>query len=412
MSDEPKTHLSQDWRPRTAILALGAFAVGTDGYVIVGLLPEIGSTLHVSSAATGQLVSVFALVHALLSPVLATVTGRWSRRRTLVTGLVLLGVGNAVTALAGSYALVLASRVLAGAGAALFAANAVATASLLAGEERRGSAISMVTAGSTLSLVLGAPLGTLIGKQWGWQAAIWFITVIAAVIAVAIAALLPPIKVDQTASLRERMAPLGDPRVLKVLAVTLLAFVGVFLPFTYMSKVFELATGGDQSKLAALLMIFGIFATAGNLISGRLADRFGPRVVVIAATSGIAIVFLVMLTARADFALAAVLHALSGFVCFSVIGPQQHRITAYAPAGGAPLVSALNLSTAYLGNFSSSVIGAIILSTTTSPAYILPVAAGFAIAASLVAWGSGRSERSPADDHSARAAETSTAPDA
>ncbi|WP_051499186.1 MFS transporter [Nocardia sp. BMG51109] len=392
MSDNENTPSEQGWRARTAILTLGAFAVGTDGYVIVGLLPEIGTTLHVSSAASGQLVSTFALVYALLSPVLATVTGRWPRRRVLVTGLVLLGLGNAVTAVAGDYGLVLASRILAGAGAALFAASAVATAAYLAGDRYRGRAIAMVTAGSTLSLVLGAPLGTVIGKAWGWQAAIWFITAIAGVVAVALAVLLPATRLDQGITLRERLVPLTDGRVLRVLVVTLLAFIGIFLPFTYMSAVFARATGGDQTRLALLLMIFGIAATIGNLTAGRAADRYNPRFVVIGATLGIAVVFLTMLTVRDSFVPVAVLHAVSGFVCFSVIGPQQHRIIAYAPAGGAPLVTSLNMSTAYLGNFASSVIGALILSgPSPSGALILPVAAVFALAASILAWWSARS---------------------
>ncbi|MFJ4655383.1 MFS transporter [Nocardia sp. NPDC088792] len=387
MGDEENAAPGQgNWRARTAILTLGAFAVGTDGYVLVGLLPEINRTLHVGIAASGQLVSIFALVYALLSPLLATVTGRWPRRRVLVAGLMLLGAGNAVTALADNYGLVLASRILAGAGAAMFTASAVATAAHLAADRRRGTAIAMVTAGSTLSLVLGAPLGTVIGKTWGWQAAIWFITAIALTVAVAIAILLPAIRIDQDVALRQRLAPLTDMRVLRVLVVTLLAFIAVFLPFTYMSAVFAPATGGDQSRIALLLMVFGIFATGGNLLAGRLADRYDARLVVIGATLSMAVVFLVMAGVRESFAAVAVMHALSGFVCFSVIGPQQHRIIAFAPPGGAPLVTSLNLSTAYLGNFASSVLGAVILSTAGSPTWILPTAAVFAITASVLAW--------------------------
>ena len=93
-----------------------------------------------------------------------------------------------------------------------------------------------------------------------------------------------------------RWVPPTLSRVLRVLIVTLLAFVGVFLPFTYMSAVFAPATGGDQARLALLLMAFGIAATAGNLIAGRLADRYAPRLVVIGATLGIALVFLIMLS--------------------------------------------------------------------------------------------------------------------
>ncbi|WP_344686058.1 MFS transporter [Saccharopolyspora taberi] len=380
------------WRARTAILTLGAFAVGTDGFVIVGLLPEIGRTLRVSTSEAGQLVSAFTIAYALLSPTLAAVTGRWPRRRVMVAALVLLGAGNAVTALAGDYGLVLASRILAGAGAALFSGSAVATAAHLAGERRRGSAIALVTAGSTLSLVLGAPLGTYIGEVWGWQAAIWFVTAVVGAVAVAIAALLPPIRLGQAATLRERLLPLTDRGVLKVLVVTLLAFVAIFLPFTYMSAVFAPATGGDQSRLALLLLVFGIAATAGNLAAGSLADRHGPHLVVIGATIGITAVFLLMLPTRESFVPVVIMHALSGVVSFSVIGPQQHRIVAHAPAGGAPLVTSLNTSTAYLGNFLSSIIGAVILATTGSAALLLPIAAGFALAAAGLTWWTTRSQ--------------------
>ncbi|MEU6353803.1 MFS transporter [Streptomyces sp. NPDC047072] len=372
------------WRTQTAILALGAFVVGTDGFIIVGLLPEIRSTLHVSTGAAGQMVSLFSLAYALLGPVLAAFTGKWSRRRVLVAGVVLLAAGNAVTASAGDFGLVLASRVLAGAGASMFMASAVATAAYLSGEARRGRAIAMVTAGATLALVLGAPLGTLIGGAWGWQAAIWFVAAIAAVVAAVLAVLLPPVHLASGASLRERLAPLTDGRVLRVLVVTLLAFVAVFLPFTYMSAVFAPAVDGEQSRLALLLLVFGAAATCGNLGAGHLADRYDPRRVVIGATLGIAAVFLVMLPIRENFVLVAIATAFSGVVSYSVIGPQQHRIIAYASPGGAPLVTSLNTSAAYLGNFLSSALGAAIL--TRSAALVLPVAAAFAAVASLLTW--------------------------
>ena len=206
----------------------------------------------------------------------------------------------------------------------------------------------------------------------------------------AIAVLLPAIRLDQGVALRQRLAPLTDRRVLKVLVVTLLAFIGVFLPFTYLSAVFAPATGGDQARLALLLLVFGVAATGGNLMAGSLADRYGPRLVVIGATVGIAVVFLLMLPSRANFVLVAILHALSGVVSFSVIGPQQHRIIAYAPPGGAPLVTSLNTSTAYLGNFLSSVIGAVLLATAGSEALLLPTAAACALAAAAFTWWSTR----------------------
>lgn len=386
MAENNKVPGERPWRARTAVLTLGTFVVGTDGFIIVGLLPEIQESLDISAAAAGQMVSVFTITYALLGPLLAAFTGRWPRRRVLVTGVALLAAGNAVTASAQVYWLVLASRGLAGAGAALFMASAVATAAYLAGDRRRGSAIAMVTAGATLSLVLGAPLGTLIGGAWSWQAAIWFVAAVAGVIAVLIPVLLPPISLDQGATLRQRMAPLTDRRVLRVLVVTLLAFIGIFLPFTYMSAVFSSAIDGGQGRLALLLVAFGIAATAGNLAAGSLADRYDPRRVVIGATMGVAAVFVIMVPIREVFVLVVIAVALSGVVSYSVIGPQQHRIIGYAPPGGASLVTSLNTSAGYIGNFVSSVIGAVILSTTGSEVLLLTVAAAFAACAAFLTW--------------------------
>ncbi|MEO3868219.1 MFS transporter [Nonomuraea sp. B12E4] len=386
MSKDEKAPGEPAWRVQAAVLTLGTFVVGTDGFIIVGLLPQIQKTLHVGPAAAGQMVSVFAIAYALLGPIFAAFTGRWPRRRVLVTGIALLALGNAVTASAHGHGLVLASRVLAGSGAALFVASAVATAAHLAGDQRRGKAIAMVTAGATLSLVLGAPLGTLIGGAWGWQMAMWFVAAVAAVVAAVIAVLLPPIRLDQGATMRQRIAPLTDQRVLRVLIVTLPAFIGIFLPFTYMSAVFAPAIGGEQARLALLLLVFGVAATAGNLTAGSLADRYGSRRVVIGATVGVAAVCMVMLPVREVVILAAIAQALSGVVSYSVMGPQQHRIIAHATAESASLVTSLNTSAAYLGNFMAGGIGAVILTTTGSAALLLPIAAAFAAFAAFLAW--------------------------
>ncbi|SPL98143.1 MFS transporter, DHA1 family [[Actinomadura] parvosata subsp. kistnae] len=160
-----KTDLSRGWRTHAAVLAFGTFAVGTDGFVVAGILPEIARSLDVSVAAAGQLVTVFSIAYAVLAPVLATLTAGWSRRVVLPAGLALFAVGNVITALAPSYALVLVSRAVAAGGASLYAATASATAAAIAGDERRGRAIAIVMLGLTSSLALGAPLGTAVGRR-------------------------------------------------------------------------------------------------------------------------------------------------------------------------------------------------------------------------------------------------------
>ncbi|MDH6134291.1 DHA1 family inner membrane transport protein [Kitasatospora sp. MAA4] len=397
MSDTTRTDPGERWRRQVMVLAFGTFAVGTDAFVIAGLLPDISRSLHIDVAAAGQLVTVFSIAYAVLSPVLAALTGRWPRRRVLVTALLVFAVGNVGTALAPGFGLVLASRVVAAAGAAMFTPNAGATAAAIAGSERRGRAIAIVTVGLTSSLALGAPLGTAIGNALGWKATMWFVTALALVVTPVIVLRLPDVRLPAAPGLRRRLAPLTDRRVASVLTVTLLAFIGIYLPYTYISSVFAKATGGDGGRVALLLLVFGVAGTVGNLTAGRLADRHGPRRVVVAATFGLAVVFLAMLPSRGSFPAALLVVALSGIGSWSVTAPQQHRVMALAPAGSEALVVSLNAAVMYLAISLSSTVGAIALTSFHSSGVLLPIAAAFVVAAALLAWIS-RPTQSPAED--------------
>ncbi|GAA4501391.1 MFS transporter [Actinoallomurus oryzae] len=380
------------WLPHVSVLAVGAFVVGTDAFVIAGLLPDISRSLSVSVAAAGQLVSVFSIAYAVLSPVLAALTGGWSRRTVLVAALLVFAAGNVVTALAPGYPLVLAARVLAAAGAAMFTPNAGATAATVAGERRRGQAIAVVTVGLTSSLVVGAPLGTAIGDAWGWRATLWFVTALTVVVTPIIALRLPHIRLAGAAGLRQRFAPLADAGVVRVLAGTLLAFIGIYLPYTYIGAVFAPALDGDGDRVALLLFAFGVTGTAGNLVAGRLADRYGPRRVVITATLSLAVVFLVMPLVSGVFAAVVPVVALSGLASWSVTAPQQHRTIALSPAGAGPLAVSLNAAVLYLAISLSGLIGAVGLKSGGAAA--LPViAAVFVLAAAILTWLSGPAER-------------------
>lgn len=379
------------WRRHAVTLAFGTFAVGTDAFVIAGLLPDISASLDISVAAAGQLVSVFSIAYAALSPVLAALTSTWSRRAVLLAALVVFSLGNLATALAPSYTVILAARVVAAAGAAMFTPNAGATAAALAGPERRGQAISIVTVGLTGSMALGAPLGTVIGNALGWKSTMWVVTLLALLVVPVIAFRLPAVQLGVAAGLRQRLAPLTDRKVVRVLVGTLLAFVGAFLPYTYISALFSDATSGSGDKVAVLLMVFGIAGTGGNLLAGRVADRRGPQQVVIAATLLMAAVFLLMTVAHSSFPAAVALVTVGGLASWSVTAPQQQRIISLAPAGAESLAVSLNAAVLYLAVSLASVFGAGILNAFSAPAIAL-VATAFALAAAAHTWMAKRTE--------------------
>ncbi|WP_338597879.1 MFS transporter [Saccharopolyspora sp. SCSIO 74807] len=376
------------WRAHALVLAFGTFAVGTDAYVIAGVLPELAHSLDIGVAAAGQLVTVFAIGYAVLSPVLAALTSHWSRRTVLLTALVLFALGNVATALAPGYGAVLAARLLAAAGAAMYTPNAAATAAALAGAAKRGQAFSIVNVGLSSSLVLGAPLGTAIGALWGWRATMWFLTALAVLISPIIAWRLPSVQLPAAAGLRQRFAPLGDRRVLGALAITVIAFVGIFIPYTYISVVYAPVIEGRQNLLTVLLLVFGVAGTVGNLTAGHVADRQGPRRVVVAVAVLLAVVFGIAVVARESLWAAIPVIVVSGLLSWSVLSPQQHRVVALRPEASALVVS-LNAAAVYLGVSLSGVLGAAGLNLLGQAALPL-LGSAFLIVAALLTLATGR----------------------
>lgn len=125
---------------RLLVLASGMFAVGTDSFVVAGVLHQVSASFGVSVALAGQMVTLYALSYAALSPVIAAAAAHWPRRRLLLSGLAVFVLGNLTSALALSIEVVLMSRVLAGLGAAMFSPTATAAGASLASPERRGQA--------------------------------------------------------------------------------------------------------------------------------------------------------------------------------------------------------------------------------------------------------------------------------
>ena len=132
---------------RLLILAAGMFAIGTDSFVIAGILPQVAESFAVPVSLAGQMVTLYALSYALLSPVIAATMAHWPRKRLLLAGLAIFILGNFLTAVATSIGWALASRLLAGLGAAMYSPTATATAAAMVPPEKRASALAVVIAG-------------------------------------------------------------------------------------------------------------------------------------------------------------------------------------------------------------------------------------------------------------------------
>jgi predicted MFS family arabinose efflux permease len=370
-------------RSRTGLLAIGTFAVGTDASVIAGVLPDVAADLRVGIGEAGLLVTVFAVTYAVLAPVLAAFTGGWARRRVLLTALGVFVAGNVLTALAPSYGWVLAARVPAAVGAAMFTPTALAAAATASENTgNRSRTIATVMLGLTASSALGAPIGTVLGQAASWRGTMWFVAVLGAVAAVVVLGFLPEQPAPPRYALKQRLAPLRIPEVQLVLLTTVALFTGLYLFSTYIAAVFAAATAGSGDRLSVLLLVSGSAGTVGNLLVGRLCDRFAARRVIRVLAVAAAADLAVMPLLDTSFTAAVVLVAGYGFTAWGFAIPQQHRLVVLAP-DSATLVLSLNSSSVYAAASLGGVIGAVSLQV-LSPAAVPWVAAVVVLAGLLV----------------------------
>lgn len=368
------------------VLAAGAFAIGTDGFLIAGLLPEIGRSLHVSESAAGQLITVFALVYAVGSPLLAIASGRFERRRLLSVVLVCFAAANLLGALAPSYGLLLVARVFAAATAAMFMPNASAIAATTSAPERRGRALAVITGGLTVAVVAGVPLGTLIGALAGWRWSLGFVAALSMVVAALVHTMLPKTTPPPPAGLRQRVGVLRRPAILRVIAPTITYFTAGFAVYSYIAVVAKRTAGLGASGVAAMLLAFGIAAIAGNAAGGRASDRLGPETTLKIAVGGLAVALgLLAFTSALEpgrrlglvLTLAGVL--LWGLFGWAVNAPQQSLLVRGAADQPAVALS-LSGSANYIGIALGSALGGLLLRTAGVTALALS-GAGLAAAA-------------------------------
>src|SRR5215471_3414225 len=190
---------------RILVLALGTFAIGTDGFVIAGILTSITHDLSVSLALAGFLVTAFSLVYALGSPVLAALTSSIARQHLLLLTLSVFILANVLAAGATSFLLLLLARMIAALSAALYTPSASTVAAALAPQEKRGQALSLVTAGLTIATVAGVPLGILISSQLSWRTTFLFVAMLGVIAFVGILAFFPSVANPPAVGLRKRI---------------------------------------------------------------------------------------------------------------------------------------------------------------------------------------------------------------
>ncbi|MFE7352631.1 Cmx/CmrA family chloramphenicol efflux MFS transporter [Streptomyces sp. NPDC057543] len=329
------------------ILGLSVFALGTSEFMLSGLLPPIADDMNVSIPRAGLLISAFAIGMVIGAPLLAVATLRLPRRTTLIGLISVFGLGQVAGALAPTYEVLFASRVVSAFACAGFWAVGAAVAIAMVPVNARARAMAVMIGGLSIANVLGVPLGAFLGENLGWRSAFWAVGAASAVALVGVTTLIPRIPLpEQKPRLKQEMGIYRDRQVWLSIVITALAAGGVFCAFSYLAPLLTDVAGLDSGWVPTVLALFGIGALVGTTIGGRVADAhlFGVLMSGITAST----VFLVALALFASNQVAAVglsfLLGLSAFYTAPALNARMFNVAGAAPTlAGATTTAAFNL---------------------------------------------------------------------
>lgn len=330
-------------------LAVGAFGIGTTEFVMMGLLPDVAADLNISIPSAGHLVSAYALGVVIGAPLLAAVTARMSRRTVLIGLMGLFVAGNALSALAPDNGWLLAARFLSGLPhGAFFGVGAVVATNMVA-PERKARSVSLMFLGLTVANVVGVPVATLMGQQLGWRATFLGVSAIGLAAIAALAFLIPHDHEHATANgLRGELAALRSVPVWLSLGTTVAGFGALFAAYSYITPMLTDAAGYADASVTLLLALFGVGATAGNLLGGRLADHSLRGTLFGGLGALLAVLALFPLLMRTELT-AAVAVILLGMAAFATGSPLQLMVMDKA-ASAPSLASSANQAAFNLAN--------------------------------------------------------------
>ncbi|WP_338541463.1 MFS transporter [Paenibacillus tundrae] len=259
------------------ILALAVFLIGTIEYIITGVIEMIAADLGVLTSEAGLLVTVFALAAAIIAPIMITLTINLDRKKLLMTTLGVFIASNGLMFLDLTYEAMLWIRIVQGASGGMATVVAMAVATRLVQQERRGNAIGVILMGLSSSLVLGVPIGTFFSEMFGWRVLFILIGVLSIVPLLIIYKKVPSIKEEEKASLSMQLSIMRNPTILTALLITLLYVGGYATLFTYITPFLQATSSLSMTEISGVLFLAGICSFVGSKVGGQLADARGVK---------------------------------------------------------------------------------------------------------------------------------------
>lgn len=279
-------------RLRLALLVLLAFSLGCSEFVVIGIESDLANGFGVSISTIGQLISLFALPYAVCTPLLALTTGRFKRYRLLPVYAALFCLSNLMSAVAQGYEMLLVARILIGSVSGALLAEGITFIPELVSPKRMSLVISIVYAAYSVAMVIVTSVGKIVADTIGWHYVMDGVFVLAILVCVAIAAVMPRSgETDEAASFAEQVRLFSEPSVIFGMLIFVFGVGSVYTFYGYITPYLEQILDMSTVETSTTLMVYGGFCLLSNILAGWIDTRFGIKALLVTFLMQAAVLF-------------------------------------------------------------------------------------------------------------------------
>lgn len=341
-------------------LTFCTFVFNTSEFMPIGLLSDIANDLNISDARAGMLISVYAWVVALMSLPLMIIVSKMELKRLLLTIIAVFVLSHVASALAEGYYTLMLSRIGVACSHAIFWSIVSPLAVRIVPDDKRAFALSMVATGSSIAMVVGLPLGRVVGLYLGWRMTFLSIGVISALIFIYIAAMLPKVPSRGKFSVRRLPALLHNRVLLGVFVMSVLFATAHYTGYSYIEPFLGRVAGFTPDIVTLVLIVFGGSGMIGSIAFSKYYMS-NPRRFVAVATVAPALCLLLMQVSAVSLASVLAVCVVWGAMATAFNIAFQDNVMRFAPEEATSVAMSIFSGIFNLGIGSGAYIGGVVV---------------------------------------------------
>ncbi|EGI0536481.1 sugar transporter [Salmonella enterica subsp. enterica serovar Infantis] len=315
---------------RVVTLAIAAFIFNTTEFVPVGLLSDIAESFHMQTAQVGIMLTIYAWVVAVMSLPFMLLTSQMERRKLLICLFVLFIASHVLSFLAWNFTVLVISRIGIAFAHAIFWSITASLAIRLAPAGKRAQALSLIATGTALAMVLGLPIGRVVGQYFGWRTTFFAIGMGALITLLCLIKLLPKLPSEHSGLLKSLPLLFRRPALMSLYVLTVVVVTAHYTAYSYIEPFVQNVAGLSANFATVLLLILGGAGIIGSLVFGKLGNRHASSLVSIAIA--LLVVCLLLLLPAADSEAHLAILSIFWGIAIMVIGlGMQVKVLALAP---------------------------------------------------------------------------------